>query len=479
MCLESAMIRSLLVLFAPPLFAATASAQVSRSLAFTHVTVVDVLGGSLRPDVLVIIQGNRITAVADSGRAPIPLNTHVIDARGKYLIPGLWDMHVHAVSPRNRTTFMPLFVANGVTGVREMFGTVALVRDARAGRNGGIGPRVVGSGHILDGAAPFWPGSVAVGTADAARHAVDSLHQAGADFIKVYGLLSREVFFAAAERARELGIPFAGHVPESVSAAEASDAGQRAIEHLSGVLRSCSTREENLRVEMEQAIAEHDRNVLLAALRNTSMAALATYDDEKCAALIARFARNGTWHAPTLTVRRGRAFLDDTVLTNDARLRYMLPAIRAGWLPGENPRNRVSPVEMADRKRLYQKELELVALLHRAGVPILAGTDTPNPYALPGFGLHDELALLVAAGLTPLEALRTATLNPARFLGALDSLGTVAPGKLADLVLLDADPLVDIANTQRIAAIVVNGQLVDSATRRRLLAEVEQIANRP
>lgn len=252
---------------------------------------------------------------------------------------------------------------------------------------------------------------------------------------------------------------FAGHVTIFVTPAEASDAGQKSIEHMNGILLACSAHEEEIkkRGNVNQSTAE----------------IIDTYDDGKAASLFARFVKNRTWQVPTLTVRRAGAFLNDSEFIQDARLKYIPPATRERWKP-ENDfryRNR-TPAEIATRKRLYQKERQLVGAMHRAGVPLMAGTDVGNPYVFPGFSLHDELALLVAAGLTPMEALQAATRNPAQFLGEKD-LGTVQQGKLADLVLLDADPLADIRNTTKIAAVVVRGRLMEREALDHLLAKVE------
>ncbi len=251
-------------------------------------------------------------------------------------------------------------------------------------------------------------------------------------------------------------------MPLSVTASEAAAAGQKSIEHLTGVLLACSTAEAALTKERLEASRSADRAMLSTLNRARSRRLLETFDEKKAAALFRRFVRHGTWHTPTLTALRVLAYADDESLTGDPRLKYIPPFVRREWNPRDDFRFRNRNAEDVTNARLmYRKNIELVGAMHRAGVKILAGTDLGNPYLLPGFSLHDELGLLVKAGFTPLEALQAATRNPAEFLGLLDSLGTVEEGKLADLVLLGADPLAAIANTQKIEAVIVGGRLID------------------
>jgi imidazolonepropionase-like amidohydrolase len=197
---------------------------------------------------------------------------------------------------------------------------------------------------------------------------------------------------------------------------------------------------------------------------------IAAYDPERCRALGRRFVANGTWMVPTITVLRSVAYLDDTTLARDERLRYIPPGFKQSWNPAADFRFRMLTREdWAFRKQVYARQLEIVRLLHQVGVRFLAGTDLSNPYIYPGFSLHDELAHFVAAGFTPAEALRAATIEPARYLGAADSLGTIAAGKRADLVLLGANPLTDIRNTTRIEGVVADGRFYDSAAIARIL----------
>jgi imidazolonepropionase-like amidohydrolase len=390
----------------------------AQPLAVTHATVIDVESGRGRPDMTVVVDGPRIAAVAPAASAKVPRGARIVDGRGKFLIPGLWDMHVHmfgmlpptAEDPSGRTYFAPAFLANGITGVRSMYDDLGAIRKLREEIPGF---EVVASGPVLDGDPPYFPGFVDCKTSEDARAAVQRVKREGGDFVKVYSLLSREAFFAIVDESAKVGLRFAGHLPNSVTPAEASEAGQLSFEHLMGVPND--------------------------------------------PALFARFVKNGTWQTPTLVALRAPAFAGDPAFENDPRASGVPEPIRQYW------KMQLADMEhwgnAADRKSKFEEQFRTVAAMQRAGVKILAGSDTPNPYVFPGTSLHEELALLVKAGLTPAEALRAATVRPAEFLGRLDRAGSIAPGKDADLVLLDGDPLVDITNTRRISAVILKGKL--------------------
>ncbi len=448
--------------------AARAEDAPAKSLAITGVTVIDATGAPAQPDITVVITGDRITAMGKSGEVGVPVGAQVVDGKGKYLIPGLWDMHVHTISP----SFLPLYLANGVTGVRDMHAmdpdaTFGLRKQVQEGKQ--PGPRVVVAGPLVDGPNPLVPGSLVAADAVEGREAVRKLKSMGADFVKVYTKLPRDAYLSIADEAKKQGLPFVGHLPESVSAAEASDLGQKSIEHLTGVELACSDREDELRREAVAVLAM-DNQSAMALLGRIGARAADSFSDTKARALYARFVRNGTWHVPTLTVLHSFISLDDPKFTADPRVKYMPPPLRSYW-----PLIKLSPETADDVSRAYKRVTGLVRAMHQAGVPFLAGTDTPGvPYVFPGFSLHDELALLVVdCGFTPLEALQAATRNPAQFLGREKDFGTVETGKLADLVLLDADPLADIHNTKKIAAVVANGRLLPRRELDLMLAEVE------
>ncbi len=480
--------------------AATRRSVATPSLALTHVSVVDVENGRLLPDQTVVVSGNRIAAVGANVR--VPAGARVIDARGKVLMPGLWDMHSHSLDRWEWSSL--LNVANGVTGIRDP-GAVKpvpeIVQLRRAVERGEIlGPRFVASGRIIDGSPKSRATYVAIDSPAAMRAEVAQRKQAGLDFIKVYTRLSRAAFMAGADESRRLGIPLVGHVPLAITAADASDAGMRSIEHSYRHRMACATAENEIRRLLRDAITirEAGDDQRLAATEDSAFVlGVNTYSAEKCRSLGERFARNGTWFVPTLVEMHTR-FRSEFPGTDeferlfaDPRLRYVSPAKVTQWrttmatnmgeLIGQFSYGPRGPdTVMAEREREVVNRLRMPADLQRGGASLLAGTDVDNtfPFLFFGFSLHDELALLVKGGLTPLAALQSATINPARFLGREAELGTVAQGKLADLVLLDANPLESIGNTARITAVVQNGRYLSRTELDRLLDRAAAIVKR-
>ena len=455
------------------LLAAPALATSPGSLVLTHVSVIDATGATAQPDMTVEVRDHRIALVAASAKVRIPRDALVVDAAGKFLIPGLWDMHVHT-GPRD--VYLPLYVANGVTGVRDMGGDLEeptgygsaryvqlrLWREA-IGQASLLGPRMVLAGFLIDGIA--WPGNVVATNPDEGRRAVDVLERLGVDFVKVKSLLARDTYVAIAAEARRRRIALAGHVPGSVRVADASDARQKSIEHLTGIALGCSADETQLMEEMAAAFATRDRERYARA----EARATETLDATRAAALFARFVRNDTWQVPTLVELRANAFgaPGDGSPMDETCWKYLPASLRERW-----KREATAGATDAGR-RAFAGELAMVRRMHVAGVSFLAGTDSANPFVPPGFSLHEELKLLVAAGLSPMETLQAATRNPARYLGRERELGTIEVGKLADLVLLDSDPLADIASTRRIAAVIVNGRYLGRADLDAMLARVE------
>ena len=452
------------------------------ALALTHVTVIDTTGGPNKPDMTVVIQGNRIVEVAKSNEIRVPKNARTVNATGKFVIPGLWDMHVHWYEKN----YLPLFIANGVTGTRQMYG-VPMFQQWRKQIEAGelLGPHILIPSPIVDGPKPVWPGSIAVANESEGRQAVFQVKQAGADFVKVYSRLPRDAYFAIADESKKRGIRFEGHVPDSVTLEEASDAGQMTVEHLTGVLAACSTHKEELLKSAQEATAAINSGQSSTPrfsgpqFRASETLALETYSPQKADAVFGKLRKNHTWQCPTLTVLRSMAYSEDPSYSNDPRLKYIPRDIVSSWNPKADQflKNRTDE-DWAISRKLFSKDLELVGAMERAGVDILAGTDTLNPYCLPGFSLHDELGLLVQAGLTPQQALQAATLNPARFMGRENDLGTVTAGKIADLVLLDANPTEDIGNTKRISAVVFGGKFFPRTSLDEMLTKIEALASR-
>jgi hypothetical protein len=358
-------------------------------------------------------------------------------------------MHFHLDS---QGSTLHTLAVNGITGIREMYSRIPIAT-LNAWRARPENPRIAAAG-FLDGPlmriSDLTPDAYAVGTADEARLAVTLLKAGGADFLKVYNGLPRESYFAIAEESKRRGIPFAGHVPEAVSPAEASEAGQRSQEHLINILLTCSTREDELRAQRiftmnDPAISPVERALQLGFPDPQGL--FETYDDAKAAALFKTFVKNATWQTPTL------ALLQSFVADRDR-------ARRTVYMQDLSPET--FDTWMARIGALLDRYKKLVRDMHRAGVEFLAGTDTgPNNPVPVGIGLHDELELLVESGFTPMEALQSATRNPARYFGTLKDMGTIEPGKLADMVLLNANPLDDIRNTRKINLVVLRGRIVN------------------
>ncbi len=410
--------------------------------AFTHVTIID--GRSPEPgtDRTVVIRGNRIVAEGPATAISVPGGARIIDGRGRFLIPGLWDMHVHTAMPGGRDV-LELYIANGVTGVRDMAGDWPTITKWRSEIANGslIGPRIVASGPYLEGGDQPIPHLLVKSPADAAP-AVDSLIKLGVDFIKVHGQLTPESYFAIARAARARKIPFAGHVSRTVGAAAASDSGQASIEHILAIPNPCTPAE-----------------VIALAPRFTVQSALGRCDTLDQAPLYARLKRNGTWVVPTLVAQVEVSLWPKRELPGDSVARYLPDSLRT-YVAGIFPMvDSVPPDADINGRKLFDKRVAVTGALFRAGVGVMAGTDAPLRNSPPGFGLHEELIYFTRAGLTPFEALRSATLEPARFLGMLDSLGTIEAGKVADLVLLTANPLADIRNSSRSEVVMASGRL--------------------
>ncbi len=460
---------SLALLFAPARLPAQKPSS-DAPLVLNNVTVVDVRTGTLQPDQTVIIEGNHIAFAGPNKSAKYSRRAQLVSGRNLFVIPGLWDMHVHLAFgdwfPDAQEIALPLFVANGVTGVRDMGSELGIVQGWRneieAGRL--MGPRIQTSGPMLDGPKPRFPSSIAIATPDDARRAIADLKRSGADFIKLQSLIPRDAVFAIADEAKKQEIAFEGHVPDSVRASEMSEAGMKSFEHLIGIFEGSSPAEDDL-----------------LKGNKTEGRFLATYNSGRATTLAAILAKNQTWQCPTLVWERGGNLIDVSDFSKDTRVKY----VPASWRTKTWKRftdeitQGYGTDDLATRRKFIEKELEVVGILNKAGVPFLAGTDTPaGVHIFPGFSLHEELRRFVAAGFTPLEALQTATVNPARFLGMEDQLGAVEKGKLADLVLLSANPLEDIANTQKVAGVVSNGHYFSRADLDKMLTRVEASARR-
>ena len=390
----------------------TLGSSAYSDLLIRNVTVVDVASGTAQPNRSILIHGDRIARV-DTNIPEAP-NVAMLNGRGKFVIPGLWDMHVHL----SRRDYLPLYLSHGVTGVRDMGSDFNAVKnwrdDTRSGKM--TGPHIETCGAPVDGFpsdAGKFPALVVRSPAEA-RTLYDRLDDDSVDFIGVRTRLPRDAYFALIERARKYFTVVAGEIPAEVSAFEAVENRQRSFEHMSGIVLACSTEEHKIRAPHVLALERGD----WAEVRDLQAKALASFSAEKAEVLFHRMAMFGT-----------RA----------------VPVLRASRRTGSE----------------YQKVAELMPAMLLAGVAIMAGSDDGKDHSPPEDRLQQELELLVASGLTAAEALRAATLEPARYLDAAEALGTVTEGKIADLVLLDGDPLQDIRNVRKVSAVILAGKLLD------------------
>ena len=433
-------------------------------VAISGVAVVDVERGVPVPDRTVLVEDGRIAAVAHIDSLDLPVGTERIDARGRFLMPALWDMHAHvyAVSPLLE---LPLYLSYGVTNVRDMLSCpesgdpfISCAEDKRrwtaeAERGERVGPRIVSTasfmanGPTMRDRLPDAPAFFGTETPDEARAFVRHWAARGVDEIKVYDRIPRAAYAALADEAARLGLAVVGHRPHAVSAIEAAEAGQRSVDHA--------------RVFLHEAWPGADslRQVPLGEWREDRARMLAEHDSALAGEIVAAFAEHGTWYVPTHLTRWSDAYADDARIRDDPLLEYLHPLMRWQWTEDLDATvaGAPSPEARETYRAFYRKGLALTGQAHRAGVRVLVGTD----YVVAGADVHRELGHLVEAGLTPADALRAATLSPARYAGREADYGTVEAGKVADLVLLDADPLADIAHTQQIRAVVFGGDLYD------------------
>jgi imidazolonepropionase-like amidohydrolase len=426
---------------------ASAGERPPDPIAITHVAVIDTQGGPTRPDMTVLIRDGRIAAVEPADA--LMLNAVVVDGRGKFLIPGLWDAHVHLSWAT--ASALPVLVANGITAVRDCGSDLTEIDGWRSQIAAGlrIGPQILRAGPILNGKS-FNRYQLETGTPDQARGIVRTLKWLGVDFIKVHRRVPRDAYFAIMDEAKRQGLQVVGHIPMTVRPEEAADAGQF-IEH-----------EETL---FEGTFSE---SLTAAQLPEAIHGFLASGAADS---LFARFVRDHTPVTSTLTAWRYLVAHPDTSWLSDPRMRYVARSQK-------DAARRAAPMSADDQallRRTAAAYADVLAALHRAGVTLLAGTDLAGP-RIPGFTLHDELVTLVEAGLTPLQALRAATLTPSKVFNKEADFGSVTVGKRADLVLLDADPLADIHNTQRIAAVVLGGKLFRRRDLDALLRAAEEAA---
>jgi Amidohydrolase family len=444
------------------------TAKSNQRLILTGVTVVDTRNGAKSPGRDILIENGKIAAVAQNN-AGGATSAQIVEARGKFVVPGYLDMHCHPLGSRDDEGNLNMMLAYGITGVRQMSGSPDLLA---ARRTGALIPTAAAPELLI------MPGMILMplnaGSADTAKAEVNRQKEAGADFIKVV-LVQPPVFFVALEEARRIGLPYAGHIPPGVNVVEAARAGMYAIEHLHGSFEACSTEEEALRkyeggapnlppapegFRLTEIFERAISNPML--MRPPSFEferrMIDTYSVDKAKRLGEQFAAIGTWQVATLIRRRTMQLGDDPQYRNDSNLRFMPQVTRQMWEGlARQFGARIGTAAKKTLADLSALQIALVRVFREGGVKMVAGSDMGGQWCIPGASLHQEFALLAEAGYSPLEVLQMTTLNGAKFLGREDRMGTVEPGKNADLAVLDADPLADIANLARLHGVLRAG----------------------
>ena len=410
--------------------------------------LVDVASGKEISDSTIVMRGGRIEEIG-RGNTAIPEGAQVIDAKGKWIIPGLIDSHAHAENP-NETPFS-LYLANGVTTIRNPGGNITVLRLTRERliRAELMGPRLFFSGPLLDGIPPVWPDmSLLVDTAQRARSAVNFLADQGVDFVKVYNNVREPELREIIATAKERGLPVAGHIPRSMTMTHAVELGMTRLEHIRVTGREMLSPEE-----------AHEIDPLPLGRREPLLWQRFDLQSEKMQALVQRLAQSKIFLDPTLVTAEETEVPNPDADKNDPNNQYLSPPVVERYANLKSPIFELPAELQAAGLEAFHKQEKFVGMCNRAGVKIIAGTDGPGIGSLlPGFGLHRELELLVESGLSPLQALRAASLTAAEALGKDDRLGTVEVGKFADLVVLDADPLPEIQNLRKIHLVVQDGK---------------------
>jgi imidazolonepropionase-like amidohydrolase len=472
-----------------------APAAFAQSLVLNGVTIVDTQSGKLTRNQSVAIDNGKITQIGRAGSIKGGTGAKVVDARGKYLVPGYLDMHVHSLNQPDPTASLELMLAYGITGVRQMSGSPELLQKRRDGqlKLPADGPELLAMpGTVLTGAN--------AGTPEAAVAEVDRQKQMGADFIKVIDV-KPDPFFAALAESKKLGLVFDGHLQATSAIEKAADEGMSAIEHLGpreSVLIGCSSDEDALRKIIAakppqappSASGPGPADRALRATTNPIMSTdpvsfdlmkrvVATYSEDKCRALTQRIKKDGMWMTPTLIRLRTMEFGDDPAYRHSPNLRYVPANSQKLWqeMADQFP-TVVTPDRRAMLKQFWKLQLRLTKLLEDTGVPMMAGTDAGGAghWEISGVALHQEFDLLHQAGLKPLAILQMTTLNGAKFLHREDHMGSVAVGKDADLVLLDGNPVASEANLHRVNAVVRSGNFYAKDALEKLKQDAEKRA---
>ncbi|GAB4045401.1 amidohydrolase family protein [Spirosoma litoris] len=441
--------------------------------------LIDVKTGNILTKKIIVTRGKTIVGVFDEAQFKNFQAKKTIDASGKYIIPGLWDMHVHfgggdTLIEENKNLF-PLYIAHGITGIRDaaadLSPSVLQWRDQIA-KGELMGPTLFTSGPKLEGYKSSWVGDIEVSTNAEVDKMLDSLQGLKVDFVKITdNAIKPDIYLYILQEAKKRGMKTSGHVPFALTMDEVSAAGLGSVEHMSYVLKAGSTR--------DKEVADKVRAGELTA-RLASLMVAQSFDEATALAVYGRMAKNGTIVVPTLNISRTVAYLDQDNHQKDSYLQYIGQGLKNTYAWRVSRVAKDGPEAIAERHAVYEKSAALLPLLHKAGVTIMAGTDAGflNSYVYPGLGLHHELGYFVKAGLTPLQALQSAIIPGPVFLSKTALYGDIAPGKSADIVLLDKNPLDDINATQAINTVILRGTVYDRKALDGLLADAKKKASK-
>ncbi len=401
----------------------------AQTIVFTNVNVIPMDKEQVLQNQMVLVRNGIIVEIGKNVK--VPKDALRIDGEGKFLIPGLWDMHVHLTLATELA--FPVLLANGVTGVRDLGGEFKKIDEWRKQINDGrlLGPNILRAGLYVDGPKDA-PDRLIIKNEAEARQAVITLKKQKVDFIKIHNAVPRNAFFALLAEAKKQKLKVVGHIPLEITPFEATNSGQNDFEHMTSLI--------------EGAVVSASKN------GKSALQTITEFNDEAATNLFRKMVKNNTWMTPNLIAEQAITFRVEIEANPDKRSKYVASQLKKYWL--ENFIGKPT----AARKLLLQRYLDLVKIMRKENVRILAGTDLGLRDIYPGFSLHDELELLVKAGLTPFESLQTATANPAEFLDLRRLFGTLEKGKRADMVLLDANPLENINNIRKINGVLVKRQ---------------------
>ena len=444
--------------------------SLEAGIVIENITLIDAKNGT-RTNQTVSIENGVIQSI---GSAKLDMEeSQIIDGEGKYLIPGLWDAHVHLtfIPEIDHETHFKLYLKNGVTSIRDTGAILSKLQPSLnfIEENPNTTPRLFYAGPLIDGADRVYKGmepgfpnlSIGIDETSNIPEVVDGLLKEGVTFLKSYEMLTRETYLELLKVAGQNGLRVTGHVPLSIDLEEAIEAGLGGMQHVRNMDLACAKDADNL-LDDRQVSLENEASIAGSALRTHIHSSQRYYaidntDDERCLRIIMKLSEYGVFQTPTLTINTfdSRRFYADPKWRETYQ--ELPEAAENNWMQGSLKLANIDVTENA--KKFDAWSLSLVNKMHQEGVKIIAGTDTPIGYLTPGYSLHKELELLSEAGLSNMDVLRSATITPAEFFGMENQMGTIEVGKLADLVILDKNPLMSISNTQSIHRVIVKGQI--------------------